>query len=193
MRRLLYCMQSSGGSWVTWCLGRPGEITIPDLCWPVKPPAAEYVGNQDAIVKVTVTRRYTLQHAITRFKPDWVGLLIRDERAVAQSLLRRYAAGDNSGRAYLPGGPVEIDVKLEKMRRAIASKSWDEVLLYEDYRYSSPTVLLPDLIRRNWESCKWCRDNTRPQKWGIGGIHPPGMTTDKRNFLAKQLKYGNFG
>lgn len=193
-RILVYGMPSSGASYVAWCLSsNPNEIVLPDLYGSIAPDASHFDGL-DVILKVCVGKRGTLEDCVRAFRPDRTILVLRDEAAVRDSLMRRWASARRP-RAFLNCGPRDVSRLLRIMRHAIAARDlWDEALIYGNFADQQivPERDLWDIVETNWRLCEWCRDNHRPQKWGIGGIKQPGMTRRELDSIRRGVRCLNW-
>lgn len=191
MRTLVYGMQSSGASWVAYCLGQTEDtIVIPDIYYFRAVPLAKKFGEHDVVLKTTVDLKHTLEEARARFQPSRTVIVVRDEDAVRNSLRRRAKTAERDW-AFMRHGEPEMERKLAEMRRVIGTPElWDERIDYETFEPPQLTRSLEEIIRYNWENCQWCRGNALPQLWGLGGIRIPGMSTDEASRLSHMVRRG---
>jgi len=186
-------MPSSGASWVTFVLGqKPGWIVIPDTYYFRPVPTADVFGDLDVVLKTTVDHKRSLELAKSRFSPHHTVIVVRDEDAVRASLRRR-AAEAMRPEAYMHGGDAGLEARLAEMRRVIASPHlWDERIDYETFSQQDHELTrgVEEIVRYNWENCRWCRDNAMKQKWGLGGIRTPELTEENLPRISHMVRRG---
>ena len=193
-RILVYALQSSGASWITWMLGqRQRWIVIPDLLNQI--PTVEDFADlptsvEGIIAKATVWPGESLDEHQARFRPHRTILVRRIEAANIDSLTRK-------GRGC-------IEEKLALWNETVKNGTYDELIEYEAFQ--PPPVLrsLADIEDYNISTSRWCRrgrrrvhvsrgGETNRRLWGFGGIRAvrwtqiPGKLTGEEGRLLREL------
>lgn len=179
IRLLVYGMQSSGASWITWMLGQhDGWIVIPDILG-ATPLASDFDDCADlpgVIVKCTAWPGETLQDQIERFRPAATILVRRDAAAIRASLARKWYG-------------TAVDAKFAAWSESLAAGLHDRLIDYESYQPPPVRRSLDEIVRFNMAVSHWCRwgrkrihttrgDTPNMPLWGLGGIRTdPGTPT----------------
>jgi len=165
MKTLVVGMQSSGASFVTFCLAQPpATIAVVDLyCQEHAPRLDEEARQFDVIVKCTITATIPLSRQIERFRPDRLILVSRNIDDVRRSL-RTKPYRDQAGAME-----EKIAVYRELLLRQLGR--FDEVISYE--RFTRRLVPISrrknEIVAFNAAHSAWCRENYG-KKWGFGGL-----------------------
>jgi len=177
VRTLLYAMPSSGATYVAWTMAQKERtIGILDVCKGNAIQASECPHGLDVVVKDTAggVKRRRYEKWLSVYKPDRVVLVIRDEKAIRESIIRRYRVARVPER-FLFRGLNSVDELFKEMDAVLAAGVHDEVINYEDVAANDEPLhrSLFQIAVDNHLYCEWCRYNSRPQRWGFGGIHVP--------------------
>ena len=166
MKTLVYGMQSSGASYITWRLSQdPNTISVLDLFAHASAPAFNLEHkSHDVIVKCAAVTLYGLDDQIECFAPDRLILVTRKMKDVVQSL---------STKPYRNYGGL-VSQKCEVFKREVSKHKadFDEVIAYEDICKIPfvPTRSVGEIVEFNIAHSKWCAANFNIA-WGTGNIH----------------------
>ena len=165
MKTLVVGMQSSGASFVTFCLAQqPDTIAVVDLySGAVAPPLVGESRNRDVILKCTISARIPLQNQIRRFQPDRTILVTRNADAIRASLKQKHYRNQD--------GSIDAKVRVYRdilMRHLV----WfDEIISYERFAANPPPITRTkaEVLEFNKKHSAWCRKYYR-KRWGFGGL-----------------------
>lgn len=163
MRTLLYGLQSSGASYVTWCRCQDSNtIGIIDLWNRQRAPLAQVFGDSSVVMKATIGKVWSLEDHVTRFQPDKTILVTRELKANLASLRAKPYGKD--------GGSIKEKVAIYQ---ALDRDSFDEVICFEEFLLGTPLPErnLEEILRFNKEHSAWCRKHFL-NGWGFGGLRP---------------------
>jgi len=183
MRILLYGMQSSGATLLTYLLGqRKKSIVVTDLWSTHRMPKISCKKDISSVIgKAVITEEYNYRDHRVSFKPDVEILVLRHPVHNYVSLSRR---------EYKRKGE-KISKKFEKLERLYAERknTFDLMLHYEDIFYDKSGFAKkierkgicfeegyfnlqrkPEEIKRfNFENSNWLKENYK-SKWAFGNI-----------------------
>lgn len=131
MRILLYGMQSSGASAISYLLAQaPACLAFVDVWSMYAGPAIE--SDRDIVAKVVVTSAFPLSLHRKRFKPDLTVLVLRHPADVVRSLVSKGYANDDG----------MIEEKLSILDETFKEGTeFDSILYYEDFHFSPRTMI----------------------------------------------------
>lgn len=175
MKTLVYGMQSSGATYVAFCLAQPyrldGEgpptVAVLDLFSPEVCPSLDEEARQcDVLVKCTINTGIPLDRHIESFQPDRLVLVTRNIGDVRASLSRK--AHRNLG------GPLEAKLAAYRSLLETELHRFDRVISYERFRRDgSPVCRNPnEIVEDSRRLSDWCNKNWR-RRWGIGALRWP--------------------
>jgi hypothetical protein len=183
MRILIYGLQSSGATLVSFVLGqKKGSVVVADLFHDALMPSLGRVSpeTERIVAKAVVTERYTLDQHAERFRPDKTILVLREPGSNYVSLKRKQYS-DWSGK---------MEEKFRCLEKHFCCRErFDTVVRYEDLilnpksffrtireagiETSLKHLKIPrsrlEIVKRNAEMSPWCRKNYRTD-WGFGNI-----------------------
>lgn len=169
MKTLVVGMQSSGASFVTFCLAQgPDTVAVVDLhCRERVPDLDAELAGADLVLKCTITAAVPLAEQVERFRPDRLVLVTRNIDDIRKSL---------SGKPWRDEAGT-LDAKCDVYRDLLLRHlDWfDEVICYERFARTPPAITRsPDAVRRfNAARSAWCRE-TFGRKWGFGALRLSG-------------------
>ena len=165
MKTLVYGMQSSGASFVTFCLAqKPNTIAVIDLfCREEAPRLDEEADGRGVILKCVVNTVVPLKTQVERFRPDRLLLVTRNVDDVAASL---------GAKPYRDlGGPMKqkLDIYQDVLLRRL--HLFDTVISYERFAADPPEIhrSRQEIVNFNATHSPWCRKYFG-RKWGFGGL-----------------------
>ena len=181
MRILVYGMQSSGASLVTYFLAqKPNTLAIIDLWNNYEAPCLEDVHASDIILKCVVTTKVTLETHILNFNPDKKVLVLRHPYFNYVSLKNKPWSNE-SGR---------MEEKFKVLETVLNKRDqFDLVIMYEDFLFDRRKVLKEiqsigykstkdyfkfnrskgEILNYNLRHSEWCNEFYQ-SKWGFGQI-----------------------
>jgi hypothetical protein len=163
MKTLLVGMQSSGASFVTFCLAQaPRTIAVVDLwCDFVAPPLIQESARFDIILKATITANIPLERHLQSLKPDRFILVTRNVDEIRQSLVRKPWRDS--------GGLLEVKLRIYEDILLRKVHWFDQVIAYERVARTPPPLhrSREDIRRFNCEHSVWCKEAFEKQ-WGFG-------------------------
>lgn len=172
MKTLVYGMQSSGASFVTWTLAQaPGTIAVIDLfCREEAPSLDEEAAKYNVIVKCVVNTKIPLERQIELFRPDRLLLVTRNIDDLRTSL---------SSKPYRDlGGPLaeKLAIYEDVLRRGL--HQFDSVISYERVaaRPSEIRRTVEQVVEYSKAHSPWCR-KFHHHKWGVGGLRDTSRST----------------
>lgn len=192
MRVLLYGMQSSGASLVTYFLGQQKRsFAIVDLwSWELVPPL-EIPRARHIFAKCTVTTMHMFEQHVHVFHPDRTVLILRDPAQNYASLRRKHYCDES--------GP--IDDKFRKLEEVYQRRAeFDLTLTYEDFvsrrrstvnalrsvgidaearHYSFPRSK-DAILSYNVRHSDWAREHYN-EKWGFGNVQGSYLKSETLN------------
>jgi len=203
MKILIYGMQSSGASLLSWLLAQsPNSLAIIDLwSWENIPDFSDVKNVEHIIVKCCVSNKYSLIDHTKSFDPDIKILFIRHPEANFTSLKNKTYANES-------GNLITKFLILDN----IDYKCFNLVIRYEDL-VNNPSLVISnlkkigvsvepaylsfkrnkkDIFKFNIEHSEWCKKYYKI-KWGFGNIYfPPQLSnksfeTEKPNMLDRIL------
>ncbi len=114
--------------------------------------------------------------------------MVRDPHDVRSSLIRRWKHSKRP-EVYLKRGLADLPRLFGKMYLAAGDRHlWDDLVRYEDFSQLGELEPLESIIARNARLSEWCRNNHRPQKWGLGGIRPNGASQAEVDALRLSVR-----
>lgn len=191
VRTFVYGMPSSGATFVAWTMSQsPRTIGLLDICRTQIPEVGDLPPGRDVVLKDNPARRRGYSESLRRFRPDRVVMVSRDPDAIRESLTRRYRAA-NQPNLFLPGGLEAIDDGFRRFDAAMSLRRHDSVVEYEDVADGDQALERPllDIAVQNHLRCRWCRPNTHPARWGLGGLRVPGATRGELKLLTMVVRY----
>jgi len=166
MKTLVYGMQSSGASYITWRLSQdPNTISVLDLCCHAAPTSLhDESENYDVIMKCVANTMHSFDEIVETFQPDVKILVTRNMDDIVKSLEQKSYRNDAG----------TIPQKIEVFENVVKKYGpyFDKVIAYEDIVKEpfEPTRSVEEIVEFNSTNSEWCRNNYRVM-WGIGGIH----------------------
>lgn len=185
MRILIYGMQSSGASLITYFLAqKKNTLALMDLRNTVLAPSEGNFSdftNGDILLKCVVTSRYTFKEHLDSFRPNKTVLVLRNPCDNFTSLKTKHRYKNESGSVR--------DKFLRLNEEFMARNRFNVVISYEDFlRDHEQTVQamlavgisaqpnyyefgrsIIEIKTFNRTNSRWCKEN--PRRWGAGNIH----------------------
>ncbi|MBW2998556.1 sulfotransferase domain-containing protein [Candidatus Woesearchaeota archaeon] len=133
MKVLIYGLQSSGASLVTYFLAQKNNsIAITDLFNCGVAPNLDSIKEVDNLfVKCTVNSKIQLEKHIASFKPDKVILVVRNPFDNYVSLINKWYGSKNSS----------VEDKFKTLEKYFSNYHFDLILRYEDLIYNKSRVI----------------------------------------------------
>ena len=176
MRIIVYGMQSSGASYFTYFLAqKTNYIGVIDV-WSSE--LAPFFENNNVILKAVITKKYTIEQHIDKFKPDIKILFTRNIDDNYSSLIKKYYCNHD--------GKIEEKIKiLEEIK--LKNNTFDYIVDYDDFINNDLNLLkklnnfcdkssflykrtCEEIKQYNMSNSKWCLEEFG-KKWGFGNIN----------------------
>lgn len=195
MRILLYGMQSSGASLVTFFIGQmPRTVTVVDLWNMLLMPRIDAVDAENVVGKAVVSSLFDFEDHARSFEPDKTVLVLRHPVHNYVALSRKYYADESGG----------IDDKFRQIEASFRERNrFDLTLLYEDFverpeatiralrdagvpaeedYYAFPRTQ-EEMKEFNFKQSAWCREHFE-SGWAFGNVQGRAL---KRNAVYKHV------
>ncbi len=161
-------MQSSGASWVTFCLAqRPAQVAVVDLHGG-RNIDSSFRDLDSCVVKYTINRQVAVEDVANALHPDRIILVKRSTVDIARSLNMQ------PFRNFHGSVIQKLNLYFELCQR---KDLFDEIIEYETFGGADIHRSVADVLWYNFYVSVWCRRYFR-RAWGFGRLRDVPVTSE---------------